>query len=379
MRSAIPVAYVENIAEIIGGGPMSLLTLVENLDKGRFKPIVVFYASGGLPDRLAASGVEVQIVERRGALSNLNVVLKLARLFRNRKVGLVHVNSLDVRAGLAAIIGRLPLVGHLRVVFPFTWVDRLFVRLATRIVSVSDAARDAFCHGHRRLITKFVTIPNTVHIRENSKSDIRAELRLHRDTQLVAAVSRIDPWKGLETFIQMGAKLKEIVPGIKLLLLGSADRRDPAARAFEEDLQRLTLELGLKDDVFFLGFRNDALDIIKQVDILTVTSRVLKTKAGIKTEGFGRVIIEAMALDTPVVATKVGGIPEIIVNGQSGLLVPPESPAEMAKAVAALLQDQHLREKIIKGGKRRFEDRYRIDQHISSIQTLYEKVLQEHG
>ncbi len=376
MLSAIPIVYVENISEIIGGGPLSLLALTENLDKNRFNPIVICYSSGGLTDRLSESGVQVEVVERRGFLSSLTVVLKLLRLFRNQNVRLVHVNSLDIRAGLAAKLGGTPLIGHLRVIFPVTWVDRLFVRLSRKVISVSNAARDYFCEGHRDLIAKFVTIPNAVHLNlDHSGTDIRAELGLPHNAPLVVAVSRIDPWKGLETFIQMCAKLKDIAPGIKFLLLGSADKHDPEACAFEDELHRLTLELGLAEELFFLGFRHDALDIIRQVDILTVASRILKTKTGIKTEGFGRVIVEAMALDTPVVATNVGGIPEIIVHGESGLLVPPESPSKMANAVATLLNDHALRKKIIQGGNQRFQSRYRIDRHMTQIQDLYEDVL----
>ena len=380
MHPPVPILYVENIAEVIGGGPMSLLTLTENLDRSRFRPIVVCYAAGGLPDRLSDSGVEVYVVEHRGALSSPRVVLKLARLFRRRNVRLVHVNSLDIRAGLAAKLSGVPLIGHLRVIFPFTWVDRLFASLATCIISVSEAAREVFCRRHKQLITKFVTIPNSVSVKGvTSPFDIRSELGLPPETPLVASVSRIDPVKDLHTFIRTAARVKTRIPNAKFLLLGAADTTDPESCAYENGLRPLAYELGLANDLFFLGFRHDALGIMKQVDIVAVTSAVLKSASGIRAEGFGRVIVEAMALGVPVVATKTGGIHEIVEHGDSGLLVPAGMPEEMAGAVVSLIQDRLLREKIIRKGKQRFQDRYHIDRHMASVQGLYEEVLQTHG
>ena len=374
--SSVTLGYVETISEIVGGGPISLLTLVENLNRDRYTAVFMFYAPGKLPERLSFSGEEVHILTRRGMLSQLQIVLRFAGLVRRRNIRLVHVNSLDIRAGIAAKLCGVPLVGHLRVVFPFTWVDRLFVRLSTRVISVSDAVRDIFCEGHRRLRPKFTTIPNAVSLKGLSrKTDIRSEMDLSPTTRLVAAVSRIDPWKGLHTFIQATAGIRSRATNVKFLLLGSADPDDAESIAYERKLRCLVDTLSLSEDFHFLGFRSDALSIIEQIDVLVVSSLVLKTKTGQKTEGFGRVVIEGMALGTPVVATRVGGIPEIIEDGKSGILVPPESPNAMAKAVISLLGDESLRNRIIQGGRQRFLDRYQVDRHIDQIQSLYEQIL----
>ncbi len=380
MRSAIPIAYVENLADVIGGGPLSLLTLVRNLDRRRYVLIVICYGSGTLTDRLSASGVETHILKRGGALSTFKTIFNLTNLIKRRRIRLVHVNSLDIRGGIAARLSGVPLVGHLRVIFPFTWVDRLFARLATRVISVSDAVRDYFCDGHQGLTRKFITIPNSVSLKGiPRKTDIRAELGLPASTRLVAAVSRIDPWKGLHSFVEMAAELKRQTPGVKFLLLGSADPNDPDTLAYEKRLRRMVADLALTDDFTFLGFRNDALAIIEQLDVLVVSSLVLKTETGLKTEGFGRVIVEAMALGAPVVATRVGGIPEIIVDGESGLLVPPESPSELARAAISLLENPSFSKKIVEGGRRRFAEKYHIQSHIAQIQGLYARILKTDG
>ena len=368
-----PVCYVSETARI-GGGEVSLLTLIRHLDRRRYRPIAVCYGGGELVNRLSKLGVETHIFKRGGILSNFTIVLNLLRLVRSRRIRLVHINTLDIRAGIAARISGAPLLGHLRVIFPFTFIDRLFVRLATRVISVSDAVRDHFCEGRRGLMAKFVTIPNSVSLNGvPRKADIRSELGHPHQTRLVGAVARIDPWKGHHTFVQAAAELKH--PGVRFLLVGNADAGDPESLTYEKKLHRMVERLVLTDDFTFLGFRQDALAIIKQLDVLVVSSLILKTDTGLKTEGFGRVVIEAMALGTPVVATRVGGIPEIIIHGESGLLVAPETPAEMAAAVASLLSDGELYRKISEGGKQRFQERFNIETHIARIHSLYDNLL----
>lgn len=372
-----PIAYIEHLGEVIGGGPMSLLTLVRNLDRTQYHPILVFLSDGPLPQLLSKEGFEVHILPRKHRLTDPILILKLCRLFKQRRVSLVHVNSLDIRAGLAAFICNIPLIGHLRVIFPFTGVDRLFVRMAACVISVSDAVKNHFCKNHPSLCARFTTVPNSVNIPENlPPADIRKELHLLPNARIVGAVSRIDPWKGLHTFVEMAGKLKRH-PDLYFLLLGGVDQADPDAVAYNAHLQTLVADLGLATRFFFLGFRSDALGIIREMDVLAVSSRVLQTSTGLKTEGFGRVIVEAMALGVPVVATRVGGIPEIIEPGISGLLIPPDDPGAMAQSVESILTNPILSQKLSDGGRRRFQAHYHIRTHIRQIQACYQRVLSQ--
>ncbi|MDA0748794.1 MAG: glycosyltransferase, partial [bacterium] len=248
MPAATPIAYVENLSEIIGGGPLSLLTLLHNLDPAQYTPVVIFYTPGGLPTQLTEAGIEVHVIPRgRGWALPLSVC-QLSGLFRRRGIHLVHVNSLDLRAGLAAQLARVPCVGHLRVIFPFTWIDRLFVRLSTCVISVSNAVRDSFCERHPELKARFTTIPNSVSLTNlEPPADIRKELGLSPTTPLVASVSRIDPWKGLPTFVEAAAQIRARLPETRFLLLGDSDPADPDTVSHEQDLRHRVSELGLDD------------------------------------------------------------------------------------------------------------------------------------
>lgn len=364
----------------IGGGEVSLLTLLRHLDRNSYTPIAVCYGPGEVADRLRVLGIQTHVVPRGGLLTSLLLILRLADLFRRQNVHLVHINTLDIRAGLAAWLAGRPFIGHLRVVFPFTWVDRLFVRLASKVISVSNAVRDIFCANHRRLADRFTTIYNAVSVTQvPCGGDIRAELGLPSSAPLVGAVARIDAWKGLHVFLRVAAQIGRTRPGTKFLIVGRSDPGDPESISYERELHRSAADLGLADDLHFLGFREDAPDIIRQLTVLVVPSLVLKTDRGLKAEGFGRVIVEAMALGTAVVGTATGGIPEIITDGDSGLLVPPGKVGETAGAVGRLLESEPLRNRLTDGGKRRFLDRFTAGRHASEVQALFEAYVHHNG
>ncbi len=148
------ILYVSPPARL-GGGEISLLTLVAGLPRDRYRPVIVTYEDGELVERLRAMGVDVEVLRRGPAL-----IPRLARLIRRQEAGLVHVNLFDLRAALAARWAGVPLIGHLRVIFPFRWPDRLFVRLCDRTIAVSDAVRDHFCRDAPDLRARFRTAYN---------------------------------------------------------------------------------------------------------------------------------------------------------------------------------------------------------------------------
>ena len=355
---------------------MSLRTLIKALDRERFEPIIACYGRGELPDTFKEAGIEVHVFERRGLLSSFTIILRLAALIKARDVRLMHVNTLDIRAGLAARLLAVPLVGHLRVIFPFSWVDRLFVRLSDRVVSVSDAVRDHFCARHKGLAGKFTTVPNAVALeRDTGRAELRAELNIDSDAQVVAAVGRIDPWKGFEFFVRMAGMVKRDNTRARFVLAGAVDPDDPESVDYDKELRSIVGELQISEEFFFLGYRRDALSVIRQSDVLVVPSVLLKSSRGLRTEGFGRVVIEAMALGTPVVAAAVGGIPEIIQDGVSGKLVEHSDAAALAADVNSILNDANLHNRLREGGRQRFQEMYRADVHACAVQDLYESLL----
>ena len=368
------ILYVSPPARL-GGGEISLLTLVEHLPRDKYCPMVATYGDGELVDRMREMGVQVAALRGgRGA----GLVLRLAALIRRWEISLVHVNMFDIRAGLAARWTCLPLIGHLRVIFPFGPTDRLFVRLCHRVVSVSDAVRDHFCDQAPDLRDRFITVFNPVDLSVNpgKRPDLRAELGLPEDAPLVGAVGRIDPWKGLDVFVRAAGLIRDNMPEARFIIAGRAGDT-PEERAYEQDIRRLVVDLGLESRLSFLGFRPEGLEVVRQLDLLIVPSLILRTPGGIKSEGFGRVAAEALAVGTPVVATRAGGIPEVLGDGEAGVMVPPDNAEAIAASALRLLRDRERREGLIRRGIQRYEALFTPEGHVQRLITIYEAAMKE--
>ena len=356
----------------IGGGEVSLLHLVRRLDRSRWQPVVVSFTDGDLVDALREQGIQVAVIQRAGRLSEPALVLRLARFLRRSRIGLVHVNTLDIRAGLAARLARCRLVGHLRVIYPTTVVDRLFVHLSHRAVAVSEAARRAFSAGRSTLYHRFTVVANGVDVEgpPPGRNGLRLELGLPMDAPIVGAVGRLDPVKGLENLVAAAPGILRHFPETRFVVAGRAGPLEEEQR-YARDLEAQVERLGLTDRFHFIGHRADPLAVIGGLDVLTVPSVVLGTGRARRAEGFGRVAAEAMAVRTPVVASAAGGLPEVLGGSRAGILVPPADPAALADAVIRILHDGHLRERLVRAALERFRARFTIERHVASLEDLY--------
>jgi L-malate glycosyltransferase len=359
----------------LGGGEVSLLTLISNLDRTQYTPIVCTYGQGRFAERVKKLDCPLHILSYGGILSQLLFVFKLKNLIKSKRADLVHVNTLDIRAGIATRLARVPLMGHLRVIFPTTWVDRAFVKIADTTIAVSNAVRDHFCKEENTPIDAFKTIYNAVDTQENAKgSDLREELGLGPDTKIIGVVGRIDPWKGMETFVEAAAKLNETSPQTHFVIAGNPGPSEEE-QAYNQHLKNRTTELQLTDTLHFLGYRSDALNVIKQFTALVVPSRILQTPEGIKTEGFGRVAAEGLAMHTPVIASCVGGLPEIIEHNKTGLLFTESDAEDLASQIKYLLDNPDLCHQISDAGVKRFNKYFSVNCHLHNIQSLYARIL----
>ena len=358
----------------LGGGEVSLLTLIKNLDRSRFTPTICAYGEGRFVERAKKLGCAVHILTYHNVLSQFLFVFKLAHLIKTEKADLVHVNTLDIRAGIATRLAGRKLIGHLRVIFPTTWVDRTFVNIAHKTISVSNAVRDHFCMSEGSDLNAFETIYNAVDTQTISLSHLREDLKLNPETNIIGVVGRIDPWKGMETFIEAANQVKKTHPNTHFVIAGSPGPA-PDEQAYEQHLKERVIKLGLNDTFHFLGYRSDALSLINQFTILVVPSRILPTPSGIKTEGFGRVAAEGLAMKTPVIASRVGGLPEIIEHEKSGLLFTESNADELAHNIKHLLEDPTRRQQLASVGHTRFNEHFSVDCHLLNIQSLYDKIL----
>jgi glycosyltransferase involved in cell wall biosynthesis len=178
-------------------------------------------------------------------------------------------------------------------------------------------------------------------------------------------VGRLVPWKGQEVFLRALARVAPHVPNLKALIVGEPD--PPTETAYLQQLLTLTQKLGLSDIVRFTGFQSDIPAVMASLDVLVHSSS--------SPEPFGIVVIEGMAAGKPVVATSAGGVLDIIKDGQSGLLVPPEDDRAMAEAILELARDQDLAVRMGAEARQRVVTRFTAVQYAQAVQDIYRSML----
>lgn len=359
----------------IGGGEISLLTILKNLDKKRFKLSLICYAEGLFVEKARKLGIDVIVFKRDSLFSNVSILWKLLRYIKKNNIHIMHVNCLDIRAGIAAWLAGVPFIGHLRVVFPFTWRDRLFVQLSRKVIAVSNAVVNAFCKESSGYMSKFVVIPNAIEIPGDiTPARLREEFRLSSDTKLVGAVGRIDTFKGYEYFIESASIIKREMLNVAFFIIGGVIHEE--GEMYLTNLKRSVSKLGLSDCLFFTDFREDILSVIAALDILVVPSIEIRKAGGRVTEGFGRVAIEGMVVGVPVVASNIGGLTEIVEDNVSGMLVPPGNSSAIAEATLFILADEVKAKALSEAGRKRVEELFTIQQQADKIKKLYLKILE---
>ncbi len=369
------ILYVSAFSHI-GGGEVSLQVILRHLDKNRFRPYVVCYAEGALEDALKQQGIEVFVFKRDSLFSNFVIIWELVRFIKRYSIRLVHVNSLDIRAGVAAWFSGIPCIGHLRVIYPFSWRDRLFVALSRKVIAVSEAAAGSLDKG-RKYKAKFSIIANAVEIPEYNPLDrgaLRRELSIPESALLIGAVGRIHPVKGYEYFIEAAAVTRKEFPDAYFAVFADMHETDPVKKQYLQSLQERVRQLHLEDRFLFPGFRRDILPVIAGFDITVVPSVAIKSESGTLTEGFGRVAIESMAMGVCVIASRVGGLAEIIEDGVSGVFVEPAHAGALGEALISLLKDPLKRLSLQQEALKRFKSLYTVSTHMKLIERVYDEV-----
>ena len=357
------VLFIENTSDLIGGGQQSLLNLLRFLDRDRFSPMVVFPCDGPFAERILTLGIPVFFSDMN-TLKTLNVlrlaqsVRSLIRILRSRKIDLVHTNASRTTwyAGLACRMAGVSLVWHVRIAMRESFYDALLYLLSDRVIAISNAVARRFPYPNSR---KKVSViyngidPDEFHLVD--ASPFRRRFKLD-DKFVIGVVGQINPLKGQVYVIRALKQLSASFPHLHCLIVGSPT-------AYQRELERMVTDLGLETSVTFTGWQQDVREVMSALDILAVPSH---------TEGFGRVLIEAMACERPVVAFAVDAVPEIIESGESGLLVPKGDLAGLVTAIRALIENRDLRQRIARNGKERVRRLFDIRENVRRTQQVYD-------
>jgi glycosyltransferase involved in cell wall biosynthesis len=193
---------------------------------------------------------------------------------------------------------------------------------------------------------------------------IRSEFGRGEETRLLGTIGHFASLKGYEELMAAAKGLVGRGYDIKVVLVGDDIYRH--SRSYKEKLLSLVGSAGLRDRVIFTGFREDIPELLASFDIFVLPSR---------SEGFGRVNLEAMAMARPVISTNIGGIPEVVLDGITGILVPPGDSEALSRAITVLLDDPHLRDCMGRAGRRRVEKHFSLQTHVRRIQEIYDRIL----
>jgi glycosyltransferase involved in cell wall biosynthesis len=379
-QSEIRLLFLNHVSQI-SGAEVGLLDLVRSLDRKRFPVVVVVPAAGPLTDALEKNGAKVVHLRLRRFVKTLNpfrwisylislstVVPRLVRLIREERIDIVHSNSTtaQIYGVLAARRAAVPSIWHCRDLVNLGLLGRWLYRSSTRIIAISHAVAEHLNqNGHN---DKLVTIHNGVDLPllqpTGVRDTLRKELGIGPDALLVAMAGQMVPWKNHALFLRAASLIAEELPTARFLIIG--DDLFGGQSGYRDRLKGLARELELTESVRFLGYRTDFARLLEGIDVLVHPA---------DREPFGRVIAEAMAMAKPVVAINAGGPTEIIHDGQDGLLIPPNNPVELAKAVIRLKEEPALASRLAQEARKRIETDFNLEKHRSSIQTLYEATI----
>jgi len=367
------ILYVSYTGQILGGGEISLLKLLENLDRTRFNPVLFIPDAGELQRQVHNINIETIIAPYHKIKNPINFFLALSTIktitaiVRNKKISLIHCNStggLTLLAAVAAKLRAIPFIWHVRTINKAFIIDFILACLTTKIVVNSHATAKRFAWMHTQ---KIEIVYNGVDINKfNPAADIaklRKSLIENKDNILVGTIGRYHKIKGYKYFLSAAAAVIKSLPNIRFIIAGvDYDNNNYYLTKLKQQAKRLMVT----DTVIFTGSYPDPAAITNAMDICVSTS---------PNEAFGRNIIEGMACAKPFIAFDSGGPREIIENNISGILVKPRDSRALADKIIELALNPDLRKTLGENARKRVEGLFTIDAHAKNIEAIYERAL----
>ena len=242
-----------------------------------------------------------------------------------------------------------------------------FGRRLDAVICISEAVRRTLLEGAGPF-DNLVVVPNgldpaAMHA-TRSRAAVRAHYGLDDAVPVVCMMGNIRKWKGQDTVIRAVHEARDAFPDLRLLLVGETSAADGD---YEQQLKALVADLGLGERVVFAGYQSNVADFLEACDVVV--------HASVLPEPFGRVVLDAMACRKPVVAAHGGAIPEIVVEGETGLTFPPGDASALAAQLARVLGDRGLAERMGQLGYERLMQHFHIDRNVEATERLYRRLL----
>jgi glycosyltransferase involved in cell wall biosynthesis len=349
------------------GGEVQVFLLIEGLAR-RGHANVLFCPPGSAAEaRARERGIETRAVPMRND-ADVRAVLALRRAFQRGGFDLVHLHTGRATwlGGLAARMARVPALTTRRMDRPVRrgWrTDWIYGSLVRSAVAISPAVAAELARGGvppERTTTIASSVDPDALRPQATRAEMRRALGAGDGACVLLTLCSLVPRKGVDVLLEAFAGLPAQEPAPVLWVAGDGPEGAPlAARA---------AELGIAERVAFLGRRDDAPDLLEGCDVFVLPSR---------REGLGVAALEALAAGRPVVASRVGGLGQVVVDGESGLLVPPGDAEALRSALARVVASPELREALGRAGPLRVAQGYRADQMVAAYENLYHRILDE--
>jgi glycosyltransferase involved in cell wall biosynthesis len=371
----------------VGGPAIHVVNLTEGLDSERYQSLLVAgsenEAEGSMLDFALSHGVQPTVIPEivtafRLAPRDAKALWKLYSLMRKERPHIVHTHT--AKAGflgrIAARLAGVPIVVHTfhgHVLHGYyapaknellRRVERSLARVTDRLVTVSEQVKNELVDYGIAKPGKITVIPLGFDLEpffnsHTHRGGFRREMGLSAETKLVGIVGRIFPIKNHALFLESAARIFVREPAARFVIVG-----DGVLRA---TLEKQARELGIIDRVLFTGWRRDLPRIYADLDTLVISS---------DNEGTPVSAIEAMASSCPVVATHVGGLPDLITDHETGILVPPRDARGMARAVLELFQNPQLARHTARRGMTAARERFALERLIFDMDRLYRQLVE---
>ena len=384
-RSVVKVLHIHTLPVISGSGINTFLTM-QGMKGNGYESVLACAPGGALINLVQRHGMEVQtfpnLVQPLHPLKDFMAILDLTRHLMRRSYHVVHTHN--SKAGfigrLSAKLARVPVIVHTVHGFAFheqepPWRQFLFrnlERLAShwcdKMIFISQPLVDwalkerISCTGKMARIYSGIELDRFQPVSQQDKKRLRKRWGLQEQDAVIGIVSKLWEGKGHELLIRAFKEIRKERPDARLVIAGEG--------YLMESLKGLVGQLELSDAVIFTGFMEDVPQIIATFDVAVLPSYF---------EGMGRVLLEAMAMEKPVVGTLVGGIPDLIEDGANGYLVSPGNERELASAVLKILNDKGLAVKMGEAGRKKVTDRFSADTMVRSIEKVYDELLEKKG
>ncbi len=364
----IPLKVIHLVEDLkIGGAERVIADTALGLDRKKYDASVWCVTRGGeTASELSEKGIEVKILGISSYHNPLNT-FKMIRLLKFARPDIVHTHGY-----FASVIGRLAarkagipvILAHVHSTYweykkRHLMIERKLSRFTHKIICCSKAVENFVKNTEKITDNKTIVIYNGVDEERfcplKSPTSIRAEFGMSEEAAVVGTVSSLTPHKGHEYLIQAASLVLNTLPSAKFIIVGDG----PLRKRLEDQAKNLDIHPA----VIFTGTRKDIPEILSLMDVFVLPSHTR--------EGLGIAIIEAMAAERPVVATEIGGIPEVVNDGETGLLVPPGDAEALSKAIIELLRNPKKTKEMGVKGRTRVKEKFTTKKMLSEIEHVY--------